>query len=44
MKAMLAAILITMATAAVADCSYNGQMYPVGTRLGGLVCTPQGWR
>jgi hypothetical protein len=44
MKAMFAAILFAMASAAMADCSYNGQMYPVGTRLGSLVCTPQGWR
>jgi hypothetical protein len=44
MKAILAAILFSTATAALANCSYNGQVYPLGTRLGSLVCTPQGWR
>lgn len=40
----IALVLLALAGLAHADCQYNGQSYPVGTRLGSLTCTPQGWR
>ena len=37
--------LFGTATAASADCIYDGQSYPTGTEIGGLVCQPDGtWR
>ena len=30
---------------ALADCELNGQWYPIGTNINGLVCQPDGtWR
>lgn len=30
---------------ALADCEWNGRLYPVGTNINGLVCQPDGtWR
>lgn len=34
--------LFGMATVASADCIYDGQTYPTGTEIGGLVCQPDG--
>ena len=32
-------------SAQAAGCRYNGQVYPVGTKLGNLTCMPDGtWR
>jgi hypothetical protein len=44
MKTIIALILMTTANVVWADCQYNGKSYPVGTKLGALVCTPKGWR
>ena len=44
MKTVIAVFLFMVANVALANCSYNGQMYPVGTQLGGLTCTAQGWK
>lgn len=37
-------ILSFAAASAQADCRYKGKDYPVGTVIGGLVCTKDGWR
>jgi hypothetical protein len=42
---LIAAALLLTASDVYADCYYQGQPYPVGTRLGPLTCMPDGtWR
>ena len=37
--------LIISTTAVYANCVYDGKTYPTGTKIGGLVCQPDGsWR
>jgi hypothetical protein len=38
----ISVLLIGMTAPVYADCIYNGRTYPTGSRLGGLVCTPDG--
>lgn len=45
MNAVIAVALLLVASNAWADCSYNGGVYPTGTKLGPLTCMPDGsWR
>jgi hypothetical protein len=38
-------LMITLATPVFAGCIYNGKAYPTGTRVGPLVCMPDGtWK
>jgi hypothetical protein len=38
-------VVSVFAQSAWAACSYNGQPYPTGTRMGDLTCQPNGeWR
>ena len=42
---LLTSLIAYSLPAQAAGCSYNGQVYPVGTRLGNLTCMPDGtWR
>jgi hypothetical protein len=41
--ASLAVMVALGATAALADCRLSGRNYPVGTVVGNLVCTDNGW-
>ena len=41
--AVLTAVLVCSAAVAAADCRLNGRNYPVGTVVGNLVCTDNGW-
>ena len=45
MKKSLISLLLIFSfsvSAAYADCNYNGQVYPVGTRVGPYICKPDG--
>ncbi|MCW2309331.1 hypothetical protein [Rhodobium gokarnense] len=42
LAAVAAAAALLAATPAVADCYYNGALYPTGTTLGDLVCRKDG--
>ncbi|WP_404364500.1 hypothetical protein [Marinobacter sp.] len=45
MRALILVASFFLASAALADCVYNGQTYPVGTVIGPLVCQPDGtWK
>jgi len=49
MKAIVTLVLLLFlalsAGTAVADCLYNGQWYPTGTNINGVICQPDGkWR
>jgi hypothetical protein len=38
-------ILLILTTNAYADCEFQGQTYPTGTRIGSRVCQPDGtWK
>ena len=41
MVALISA-MVALPTIALADCIYNGQTYPTGTRIGSVVCQPDG--
>jgi hypothetical protein len=43
--AILATIGFALPVSAMAGCWYNGKLYPTGTRIGAVVCQPNGaWR
>ncbi|WP_166253380.1 hypothetical protein [Marinobacter salicampi] len=45
MRALILVVSFRFASAALADCTYNGRSYPVGTVIGPLVCQPDGtWK
>jgi len=46
MKKIIAlTILMLVSNIAIADCMYNGYLYPVGTVVGGLTCQADGtWK
>jgi len=42
---LAAALMLFLGTPVLANCIYEGKSYPTGTRIGPLVCTPDGtWR
>ncbi|QSP95091.1 hypothetical protein LPB19_01320 [Marinobacter salinisoli] len=42
MKTLILLASFFFASAAAADCMYNGESYPTGTVIGPLVCQPDG--
>jgi hypothetical protein len=51
MERMIICFLLVAGTAITANavladggCWYNGDLYPIGTRIGSKVCTSSGWR
>ena len=42
-RMMAAAMVIAVASPALADCVYNGKTVPEGTRVGPLVCENGRW-
>jgi len=47
MKKLFISLIASLifSASAYADCNYNGQNYPTGTRIGSLVCQPDGsWK
>ena len=42
---LVTSLYATSLWAQAAGCRYNGQMYPVGTKLGNMTCMPNGaWK
>jgi hypothetical protein len=42
---LVTSLFASTLSAQTAGCRYNGQVYPVGTKLGNLTCTSDGtWR
>lgn len=42
-RLLLAVNLLLIPSVAAANCSYNGQLYPEGSRVGPLVCENGRW-
>lgn len=43
LKAIIFVLFLVLSTTAVADCSYNGTVYPEGTVMGPYVCNGNQW-
>lgn len=41
-KSIIFVVLLFISSVAVADCKYNGNLYPTGTVIGGLTCQADG--
>ena len=41
-KYIIAALLMLNSAVVFADCTYNGNLYPTGTVVGGLTCQEDG--